>query len=328
MNNKGFAISGLIYGLLVIFLILIFSVLGILVGRNSSLNKLKVDAMNTITGKVSVSSTNQTPSLVADFEKVYVNSQIESLGISDYLNIGVKTLSGLSVTNTTSFTLSSTNEFDITYNAVNQDNIIVSSLTKKVQQKNDIIKNFEFTGEKQEIVLGPGVYKMELWGAESGNDNGTKKGSYASGYLKITSTTKLFVYVGGKGTDKLANTTVSAPGGFNNEISCYNGSTGGGATDIRIIEDSIYSKAIIANGGDGTCGNGGTLNNIRPGYIWSETTKDAVSNISDWKLKEKDYFISTTLKDNTETFLSPSGTNEVGHGGNGYARITYIVSYE
>ena len=52
MNKKGFAVSGIIYSILILFLILIFSILSILGGRKLILDKLKNDVMNKLNDEV------------------------------------------------------------------------------------------------------------------------------------------------------------------------------------------------------------------------------------------------------------------------------------
>ena len=52
MNNKGFAVSGIIYSILILFLILIFGVLSILGSRKLILDKLKNDVMNELNDEV------------------------------------------------------------------------------------------------------------------------------------------------------------------------------------------------------------------------------------------------------------------------------------
>ena len=52
MNKKGFAVSGIIYSILILFLILIFSILSILGSRKLILDKLKNDVMNEINDEV------------------------------------------------------------------------------------------------------------------------------------------------------------------------------------------------------------------------------------------------------------------------------------
>lgn len=48
MNNKGFAISGIVYSILILFLLLVFSVLGMLVTRKTALDKIRNNALQTI----------------------------------------------------------------------------------------------------------------------------------------------------------------------------------------------------------------------------------------------------------------------------------------
>lgn len=325
MNRKGFAISGLVYGILIIFLLLVFSALSILVGRSSTLSKIRTDALNTVMGKSSVNSINGLPNLVVDWTTMYVNNEISTLSF-DYLTLGASSPSGLDITASTSFALNHVGtEYDITFNAVNANNVTIESKTKKITEKNDIIKNFDFTGEQQEILVGPGIYKLEVWGAESGTDSSSNKGGYSVGSLRVTKPTKLYIFVGGKGTDKLASTTARTPGGFNGADDCYNGSSGGGATDIRINNTNTNSIIIVSNGGDGTCSTGGKLNSFTPGFVWNTSSSAAVT---DWNLDETYYLKNENTYGKTNTFLSPSGTNETGHTGNGYARITYIVSFE
>ena len=52
MNKKGFAVSGIIYSILILFLILIFSILSILGSRKLILDKLKNDVMNELNDEV------------------------------------------------------------------------------------------------------------------------------------------------------------------------------------------------------------------------------------------------------------------------------------
>ena len=109
---------------------------------------------------------------------------------------------------------------------------------------------FDYTGAEQVFTVPKtGTYKIETWGA-SGNDtaswntggetsvaeNSYGLGGYTNGKISLSKDTKLFVYVGGK--------------------NAYNGgglgeAAGGGATDIRIVENNLYSRIIVAAGGGG-----------------------------------------------------------------------------
>ncbi len=131
----------------------------------------------------------------------------------------------------------------------------------------DAVKNtyeFDYTGTFQQFLVPvSGNYKLEVWGAQGG-DTATPskggKGGYASGTVYLTKNKQLFVYVGGEGLKKFicsntSNKTLN--GGFNGggtltEISvnsCTYFTTGGGATDIRIGQDSLYARVIVAGGG-------------------------------------------------------------------------------
>ena len=94
----------------------------------------------------------------------------------------------------------------------------------------------------------PGTYKLEVWGAQGGAyyTNYGGKGGYGSGYIDLSESDNLYVYVGTAGNN----------GG-------YNGGgkgpyIGGGATDIR-VKKSIYSRILVAGGGgaSGTSASGG-----------------------------------------------------------------------
>ena len=114
-----------------------------------------------------------------------------------------------------------------------------------------------------------GAYKMECWGANGGKglaqnkliDDGGK-GGYTSGVITLKKDRKLYVYVGGIGTNAAKNTTVA--GGWNGGgQGCPDGCDdeaaggGGGATDIRIVSGawdnvpSLCSRIMVAGGGGG-----------------------------------------------------------------------------
>ena len=119
---------------------------------------------------------------------------------------------------------------------------------------------FEYKGSRQEVLLMPGKWKLEVWGAQGGQggpSNMGGKGGYSSGIITLTSSTNIYVYVGGQGG---GSTTTSASsgnryGGFNGGGNSYQSGTpragGGGATDIRIGTDSLYARVIVAGGGGG-----------------------------------------------------------------------------
>ena len=61
LNNKGLAVSGIIYSILILFLILIFAILGILSSRKMILDKLKNDVLEQLNTATTVT---QSPNLI------------------------------------------------------------------------------------------------------------------------------------------------------------------------------------------------------------------------------------------------------------------------
>ena len=121
------------------------------------------------------------------------------------------------------------------------------------------VEDFDYTGDVQSIQLLPGVYKLECWGAQGGSYNTTYyggKGGYSVGELTLEETTTLYVMVGGQGTG--GTSSGAKAGGFNGGGKGYSTSTtyvecgGGGASDIRIGQDSLYARVIVAGGGGGS----------------------------------------------------------------------------
>lgn len=113
--------------------------------------------------------------------------------------------------------------------------------------------NFDYTGAVQSVTLNAGTYTLECWGAQGGYRSSSSyggAGGYSIGTLSLSSKTTLYIYVGGSGNSVTsANSSGYYPGGFNGGgyRNTYKG--GGGATDIRIGTDSLYSRVIVAGGG-------------------------------------------------------------------------------
>ena len=83
------------------------------------------------------------------------------------------------------------------------------------------------------------------------NENSPGAGGYIAGILTIKKRTNAFAYIGGKGT---YGTTINK-GGYNGGGSAninYASASGGGATDLRIEENDVYHRVIVAGGGGGT----------------------------------------------------------------------------
>ena len=123
---------------------------------------------------------------------------------------------------------------------------------------NGAVMNFDYTGSVQTATLTPGRYKLECWGAQGGNSNQSNgtygnggKGGYSTGTLTLTQKTTIYIYVGGSGNSVTSASNSIYPGGFNGGGYRYNYKGGGGATDVRIGQNSLYSRVIVAGGGGG-----------------------------------------------------------------------------
>ena len=119
---------------------------------------------------------------------------------------------------------------------------------------------FEYTGSVQEVTLPAGKWKLEVWGAQGGDSfssrNSGGNGGYSTGEINLSSSTNLYIYVGGMGENGYGVTYSQQilSGGFNGGgAGGYSGSQlaggGGGTTDIRIGTDSLYARVIVAGGG-------------------------------------------------------------------------------
>lgn len=157
-------------------------------------------------------------------------------------------------------------------------------VTGKVSDKCSIyfdksVKNYDYTGTSQKFIASAtGNFKIELWGA-SGGDIATYiggKGAYTSGIIELNKNDEFYIYIGesGKGPNIEYNWNPTYNGGGGIGFRCsfstppatlttsVNGASGGGTTDIRIIDgvwddfNSLKSRIMVAAGGGGACRRG------------------------------------------------------------------------
>ena len=267
------------------------------------------------------------------------------------------------------------------------------------------ILNFNYTGAVQSVTLPKGIYTLECWGAQGGNRSqdsasatvtGSGLGGYSIGTLTLTQLTTCYIYVGGQGGMSSSTGNVKVEGGFNgggfasHESTGEPGNGGGGATDVRIAQDSLYARIIVAGGGGGSgednetggygggetggagsgntsltqasqtsggtnsfgfglggntynggAGGGGWYGGASrysvssystgsdsegggggSGYVYTSST---AKNYPSGCLLNSSYYLTDaqTIAGNN-SFVSPTGSSETGHSGNGYCRITVI----
>ena len=144
----------------------------------------------------------------------------------------------------------------------------ITKLTDTIYlSSNSDVIDFDYTGEVQSVTLNAGTYTLECWGAQGGNRSqdstsatvtGSGLGGYSIGTLTLTQLTTCYIYVGGQGGMSSSTGSVKVEGGFNgggfasHESTGEPGNGGGGATDVRIAQDSLYARVIVAGGGGGS----------------------------------------------------------------------------
>ena len=187
-----------------------------------------------------------------------------------------------------------------------------------------IISNFTYIGASQTFTVQyTGTYRIQCWGAQ-----GRCQGAYTSGNIYLNKGTNLYVYVGSAGVQ--SSTSLSSPtvfnggGGYTSGCLDYNNSTGGGATDIRLVNgnwddfSSLKSRIIVAAGGGGNIapmtkpGYGGTLTSADADGAYPQSTFPSDYGTVSGVTQTSGYSFGIGQTGNSGTNLSRSG------GGGGY----------
>jgi hypothetical protein len=147
---------------------------------------------------------------------------------------------------------------------------------------------FSYTGGIQTMLLQPGNYRLEVWGADGADGtyysaqtpnnliNGGK-GGFSTGTVSITSPMMVYIVVGGKGSNVLAGNNLGGyNGGGNSSSAPYQAGSGGGASHIAsatgllsTLSGNQAAVMIVAGGGGGggnqsLGGDAGGLNGVQP----------------------------------------------------------------
>lgn len=201
---------------------------------------------------------NESCDISAPIVTILDNSMVFSKGTSydlttgftnEDLESGIKSISitanGVPISNVESLDYG---EYIIVYKVTNKVNLTTTKERNiKIINLSDYKYDFSYTGSVSEFTAQlSGYYKLEVWGA-AGESGGY--GAYASGVKYLESGEKLYIYVGDKGANR-------AGSAFNGGGICYGYSNfpfygGGGATDIRTTQNTLYNDRIIVAGGGG-----------------------------------------------------------------------------
>ena len=131
---------------------------------------------------------------------------------------------------------------------------------------------FPCIGDYEQCTLDIGNYLIKCWGGDGGPRyaiSSTPRGGYAEGRVSLKEPTQIFVNVGGSGirsTFDYQSSLMCTPslifngGGPAPELNDIRSSFGGGGTDVRLLQNTLYHRLIVA-GGAGGHGAGETANN-------------------------------------------------------------------
>ena len=271
LNNKGFAIASILYSIMVLFLLLLLSILGILGNRKAILDKNKKDILEKLNKEVLYNRIN------------YEHKNITIVNRGNIDDIRFALLDGVTAldsngntigTDKINYNLDLTNienkSYYVTY-TVNQDNKTITSTRQItfVPDSADYTNNFDYTGDSQTFTTKyDGSYKVELWGAQGGSNELAVggKGAYTTGFINLNISNRLSIFIGGAGS---INDDPSLTPGYNgggagarhpdwtaDNVSLY-GAGGGGSTDIRLEGGnwnnfkSLKTRLMVASGGSG-----------------------------------------------------------------------------
>lgn len=282
LNNKGFAISSMMYSILLLFLMLVLGVLAILGSRKVILDKIKNDVVTDLTK-------NQSYVFSFEHQNILLSNNATVNGVNFSLLDGVKLVdqngsvieTTIDVNSEPAFDATQNGLYQITYTATYQGYPVEARRT--IEVVDPITYEFAYTGGEQQFVVPVnGTYRIELWGAQGGDITGTAyssdgtvransqtytggRGAYTSGNIHLDLGEKLYLHVGG--ASEKTNTSLSSAngtyvGGYNGGASlsvgqqAY-GAPGGGSTDVRLNSgvwnnfDGLKSRIMVAAGGGG-----------------------------------------------------------------------------
>lgn len=239
MNKNGMIITSLLYAILALFILILFSIIITFDIRKTLLNNISDEIVNDL---------DFIPPQIIGLSElpVFENQTFIDINYSAGL-IAIDNSDG-DVTETIECQLSGTN---ISCVASDKKGNVSEEFIRKTIEVDEI--HYYYTNSYQLFTpANTGMYQIELWGASGGLDG---KGAYTKGQIELQTGQNVYIYVGGMPS--------STEGGYNGGGSSYSGTIyyeygGGGATDVRIVKGlwndiySLKSRIMVAAGGGGT----------------------------------------------------------------------------
>ena len=151
---------------------------------------------------------------------------------------------------------------------VTSDYIVNEDVILYAKWKETLDEEISYTGKEYTYYAAlPGLYKLEVWGAQGGSYSSQYYGGYGGysvGFLNVNNPTDLYVNVGGTGACGKYSNEGGYNGGGSSYTYSYSSCVGGGATHIA-LDSGLLSKLspnttedriiIVAGGGGGAISN-------------------------------------------------------------------------
>lgn len=247
-NQQGFAVSGIIYPVFILFLVLIFGVVGNMGASKALLDRNKKDLLKQLDTAetvplVTVKGYDITIANGMSFDMLY--------GIDAYDYRGNKIgESGITYTSSPEFSSTTNGVYSVNYKIVDSEGRTTTA-SRLIRVESASSYDFAYTGSYQTFeVPSDGLYQVELWGARGGGNFSTAgRGGYTSGNIELSENDLFNVFVGGRGLDGGTPYTTFNSSGYNGggnggffteSLFRYRVAGGGGATDIRVVKPNRY----------------------------------------------------------------------------------------
>ena len=154
-------------------------------------------------------------------------------------------------------------DIHMTGGTAEESSVIIYKEARAVTSGDKLI--FPCVGFTESIQLNSGNYKIKCVGGDGGvryviDDNNVGHGGYSEGILTLEDRTPVFVTVGGSGIryafsyqESLMCTPSLAfnGGGIAGDTNEMRSSFGGGGTDVRLLDNTLYHRLIVAGGAGG-----------------------------------------------------------------------------
>lgn len=292
-KNKGFAVTGMLYAILVLFLLLVSAVLALLANRKLILDKVKNEVSATLLGEVSYIGFDSEYLAIANNtnHSYFTFDVLDGVIVYDEHGSIVDTPVEVSYSN---LDQSVNGSYLVEYRATVDGREVSGSRT--IEVIDPVVYNYSYILDTEQVFSPEvsGTYLLEVWGAQGGDATGVNSniraggyGGYAKGVAQFRKNEQINIVVGGEGVDGSGTTTQD--GGYNGGgDGLYHGGSGGGATHVATstgllsdLSDSRNNVLIVAGGGGGAavtndenCSDGGHAG----GYIGNDANLNACTD--------------------------------------------------